>query len=61
MSGNYRAVRCARSRAEFVAKLGTVHEEADESFHWLRMSRDASIAASGTADDLLDEADQITK
>src|SRR5262249_25055604 len=32
---NYRATCVARSRAEFVAKLGIVVEEADESELWL--------------------------
>src|SRR4051812_11196776 len=35
IGANYRAVRTARSRAEFVAKLGIVVEEADESTFWL--------------------------
>jgi four helix bundle protein len=33
--GNYRAACRGRSRAEFVAQLGTVLEEADESAFWL--------------------------
>jgi four helix bundle protein len=35
VAANYRAVCCARSRAEFLAKLGVVIEEADESAFWL--------------------------
>jgi len=31
MGANYRAACCSRSRAEFVAKLGIVLEEADET------------------------------
>lgn len=34
-AGNYRASCRGRSRAEFVAKLGNVLEEADESALWL--------------------------
>jgi len=34
-SANYRAARRARSRKEFVARLGLVVEEADESENWL--------------------------
>ncbi len=37
VAGNYRAVRRARSRAEFIAKLGVVVEEADESACWLEL------------------------
>ena len=34
---NYRAARRARSAADFVAKLGIVEEEADESLYWLEL------------------------
>ena len=34
-AANYRAACRGRSRAEFVAKLGIVEEEADESAFWL--------------------------
>ena len=33
VSANYRAACRARSRAEFIAKLGIVEEEADETCH----------------------------
>lgn len=42
---NYRAARRGRSRAEFIAKLGVVVEEADESVGWLELMRDARIAS----------------
>ena len=47
---NYRAARRGRSRAEFIAKLGVVVEEADESVGWLELMRDARIpgAARGS-------------
>jgi four helix bundle protein len=41
---NYRAARRARSRREFVAKLGNVVEEIDEAVGWLELMRDADIA-----------------
>jgi four helix bundle protein len=34
-SANDHAARRARSRAEFIAKLGVAAEEADETEHWL--------------------------
>jgi len=34
-SANYCAARRGRSRKEFIAKLGLVVEEADETEHWL--------------------------
>jgi four helix bundle protein len=48
---NYRAARRGRSRAEFIAKLGIVVEEADESSGWLELiaGRDLSKNASELA------------
>ena len=38
VAANYRATCVARSRAEFIAKLGVVFEESDESEFWLDVS-----------------------
>ena len=43
MAANYRAVGRARSKAEFVAKLGIVLEEADETVFWLELLVDAGL------------------
>ncbi len=51
VGANYRAACHARSRREFVAKLGIVEEEADESQFWMDL-----IIARGWAD-----ADRVTK
>jgi len=37
VGANYRAATRARSRAEFVAKLGIVEEECDEVIYWIEM------------------------
>jgi len=37
VGANYRAVCRSRSKAEFIAKLGIVVEEADESAFWLEL------------------------
>jgi four helix bundle protein len=37
VAANYRAACRARSRAEFIAKIGLVREEADEAHGWLCM------------------------
>jgi four helix bundle protein len=42
-SANYRASRRARSRKEWLAKLGTVVEELDETDHWMAAIRDSGI------------------
>ena len=39
IGANYRAAGRARFRAEFVAKLGIVLEEADETAFWLELMR----------------------
>ena len=37
VAANYRAVCRARSRAEFIAKVGVVVEESDETVLWLEL------------------------
>ena len=37
VGANYRAACRGRSRAEFVAKIGVVEEEADESAFWMEL------------------------
>ena len=48
-SANYHAARRGRSRAEFIAKLGTVAEEADETEHWLAIIDDSSLVTTAAA------------
>ena len=43
MASNYRAVGLARSRAEFIAKMGVVVEEADETVFWLELLAESGI------------------
>ena len=59
MAANYRAAARSRSRAEFVAKLGIVLEEADETVFWLEMLTDAAIVSKEKMHDLLGEATQL--
>jgi len=58
-ASNYRGARRARSRAEFIAKLGIVLEEADETEHWLETVRDQPLAAGPELDWLLGEAAEL--
>lgn len=37
VGANYRAACCAKSRADFIAKLAIVHEECDESLYWITL------------------------
>lgn len=58
MRSNYRAARKGRSRAECVAKLGTVAEESDECLDWLEYFRDSQIRHDPG---LIEEARELTK
>ena len=57
---NYRAACRGRSRAEFVAKLGTVEEEADESAYWLELIIDGGLMRPSRLQPLLQEAGELT-
>ena len=59
IGANYRAARRARSRAEFVAKLGIVLEEADETVFWLELMRDGEIFPEHRLNDLVNEANEL--
>jgi four helix bundle protein len=59
VAANYRAVCRARSHAEFLAKLGIVIEEADESAFWLEMISDAGLLPEKRLVDLRSEAEQL--
>jgi four helix bundle protein len=59
MAANYRAVGRARSQAEFIAKLGIVVEESDETVFWLEMLGDSGMVAASKLTDLNKEANQL--
>ncbi len=60
VAANYRAACRARSKAEFISKLGIVEEEADESAFWLEMIIDANLMKTSLVEDLQKEASEIT-
>jgi four helix bundle protein len=59
VAANYRAACRARSKPEFIAKLGTVEEEADESAFWLELIIEAGLLSEGKIRRLLDDANEI--
>jgi four helix bundle protein len=59
VAANYRAVCRARSKAEFVAKLGVVVEEADETVFWLELLVETGIVKPGKMQKLLAEANEL--
>jgi four helix bundle protein len=61
IGANYRAVCRARSRADFIAKLGIVVEEVDESAYWLELVIEGGLVKPALVQPLLDEACQLTR
>jgi four helix bundle protein len=61
VGSNYRAACRGRSRAEFIAKLGVVEEEADESAFWLELIIEGALLKESLVQSLLDEANELTK
>jgi four helix bundle protein len=59
VGANYRAACRARSKADFISKMGIVEEEADETIYWMELLVDADIVKRSRIAELLDEADQI--
>lgn len=59
VAANYRAVRRAHSRAEFIAMLGTVVEEADEIMFWLELLIESGISQKNRTIVLLREAKEL--
>ncbi|MBJ6119431.1 four helix bundle protein [Pontibacter sp. BT310] len=60
VAANYRATCRARSKAEFVAKIGVVLEEADESLFWLEILEEAEIIKPNLLAALKQEAFELT-
>ncbi len=59
VAANYRAARRARSRAEFIAKIGVVEEEADETTFWLELIIDSALLTETRTRPLLREAGEL--
>jgi len=59
VASNYRATCNARSRAEFIAKLGIVVEESDESEFWLDMCLRKPLPGGSGTDRLRREAVEL--
>ena len=59
MAANYRAACRARSKPEFIAKLGVVEEEADESAFWLELIIETDLLTRSKVTPLLNEAGEI--
>ena len=59
VGANYRAACRAKSKPDFVSKMGTVEEEADETIYWMELLIDTGIVKPRRIADLMSEADEI--
>ena len=60
VAANYRAACRARSQAEFIAKMGIVEEESDESTGWIELIADAGLISRAKVESLLQESNELT-
>jgi four helix bundle protein len=61
VGANYRASCRAKSRPDFIAKLTTAEEEADETQYWLELLVESNIVARDAAAAHLEEVDQLIR
>ena len=61
VAANYRAACRGRSKAEFIAKLGTVEEEADESALWMELIIESKLMDENLVKSLWQESVELTK
>jgi four helix bundle protein len=59
VGANYRAACRAKSQADFIAKMGIVEEEADETIYWMELLVESGSIEQERVANLLDEANQI--
>ena len=59
VGANYRAACRARSRAEFISKIGVVEEEANETAFWLELIIESKIRRAKQIAPLSDEANEL--
>jgi len=59
MGANYRAAGRSRSKAEFVAKIGVVIEEADETVFWLEILAESGLVQARKLVNIQAEANQL--
>jgi len=59
VGANYRAACRARSNADFIAKMGIVEEEADESLYWMELLIEGQLISQERLADLMQEGNEI--
>lgn len=59
VGANYRKANRARSKAEFIAKMGDCLKEADETLYWLELLMDEKIVPEKKLSALVAEASEL--
>jgi four helix bundle protein len=59
VGANYREAQRARSKAEFIAKIGDCLKELDETSYWLELLAASDIVPAEKLDALRDECEQL--
>ncbi|MBU1423943.1 MAG: four helix bundle protein [Bacteroidetes bacterium] len=60
VGANYRAACNARSKADFISKLGISQEEADESSYWMELIIESGLMQEKLVQKLLQESHELT-
>jgi len=59
VGANYRAAHRAKSKADFISKMGTVLEEADESGYWIELLTEAGTIIANSSAPLHGEPNEL--
>ena len=59
VAANYRAACRAKSPADFIAKMGIVEEEADETLFWLELLEESELVTAAKLAAIKQEADEL--
>jgi four helix bundle protein len=59
VAANYRAACRAKSPADFIAKMGTVEEEADETLFWLELLEESELVTAAKLTAIKREANEL--
>jgi four helix bundle protein len=59
VGANYRAACRGRSKADFIANLGIVLEEADETVYWLELLAETDIVSAKRLESLMSEGQEL--
>ena len=59
VAANYRAACRAKSTADFIAKMGIVEEEADETLFWLELLEESELVQAAKLTAIKQEANEL--